>query len=228
MLRALAGLFLLVAALWAIDRVLPGVTQLTDWGRLWLSTDWWFSMPEFVIAGTLLCACGLPRQSVALVGGYLFGTGIGTVLALASMLAGCLLTYHIARQAGANRLRRQWPGLAGRLDRWAHDRVFARTLMIRLFPVGSNLLTNIGAGVSGARQLPFLLGSAIGFLPQTLVFALGGSSVDQGSVQPLLLAGALLLTSVLLGVWLWHVGEAAAKSAVLSDTDANTDSGCRA
>lgn len=202
--RGLAGLLGLVALLWIIDRSLPGASLLVDLSQTWLSRDWRLLTPEFLLAGTLLCACGIPRQSVALVGGYLFGAGLGTLLALICMLAGCLLTYHLARLAGAGTVRHHWPSLALRLDHWATDRVFIRTLMIRLFPVGSNLLTNIGAGVSGARPGPFLLASAIGFLPQTLIFALGGSSVDAGSPLALVVAGVLLSVSLVLGAWLWR------------------------
>jgi uncharacterized membrane protein YdjX (TVP38/TMEM64 family) len=41
-------------------------------------------------------------------------------------------------------------------------------------PVGSNILLNLAAGLSSVRALPFITASAIGFIPQTLIFALIG------------------------------------------------------
>ncbi len=49
---------------------------------------------------------------------------------------------------------------------------------------------------------PFLLASAIGYVPQTVVFALlgGGVRVDRG--EQLLLAAALFVLASVLGLWL--------------------------
>ena len=54
---------------------------------------------------------------------------------------------------------------------------FQMTMIVRLLPVGSNVLTNLIAGVSRVRPVPFFAGSAVGYLPQTLAFALVGSGV---------------------------------------------------
>ena len=79
---------------------------------------------------------------------------------------------------------------------------FGSTLALRLFPVGNNLALNLLAGLSGLASLPFLAASALGYLPQTVVFALLGKGVRVDGAWQLALAGLLLALSVGLGLWL--------------------------
>jgi len=78
------------------------------------------------------------------------------------------------------------------------------TLLIRFLPFGSNLVTNLAAGVSRVPAFPFFAGSAIGYLPQTVVFALLGSGV---AVDPELrfgLSAVLFAASGAVGVYLYR------------------------
>ena len=77
------------------------------------------------------------------------------------------------------------------------------TVLVRLLPVGNNLLTNLAAGISSIRPASFLLGSLIGYLPQTLVFALVGSGVQIAPALKLGLAIGLFLISGALGAYLY-------------------------
>ena len=54
------------------------------------------------------------------------------------------------------------------------DNAFTVTLIVRLLPVGNNTAFSLLGGVASVRALPFLAGSAIGYVPQTLVFVLLG------------------------------------------------------
>lgn len=202
MLCALAGL------LWVVDALLPGVAVLERHGDAWLAAHPLLGVPGFVGAGALLTAVGLPRQSVALVGGYLFGTVAGTLLALAATLAGCVVTWHVAAALGGERLRRRHPALAARLEGWTSERVFAKTLMLRLLPLGSNLAMNVAAGAARVARWPFFAASLVGFLPQTLVFALTGTSVGSSSAVPLLLGMVLLGVSLGIAAWLGRARDA--------------------
>lgn len=78
------------------------------------------------------------------------------------------------------------------------------TLLIRLLPVGNNLLTNLAAGISSIRPTAFFSGSYLGYLPQTLVFALVGSGVNISQPLKIGLAAALFVVSGLLGVYLYR------------------------
>ena len=70
--------------------------------------------------------------------------------------------------------------------------------------MGSNLVTNLAAGVSGVRALPFIAGSGLGFIPQTVIFALLGSGIHLDPVLRISTGIVLFLISVMLGVRLFR------------------------
>ncbi len=148
----------------------------------------------FVLAASLLVGIGLPRQSVAFLGGYVFGAGWGAALALAAQGAGCLGNLLFARRLGRAWVRARFGGRAAALDRFLARRPFATILMLRLLPIGNNLTLNLLAGITTIPARPFLLASLIGYLPQTLVFSLigGGIRLERGTQ----IAVAVILFSV--------------------------------
>lgn len=168
----------------------------------------------YVVVGALACALGLPRQVVALAGGYAFGFWPGTLLALAAEIGGCALDFAwarlLGRRAAMRLLDRRAGGRLYRLDRFLSERAFTATLTLRLLPLGSNLLLNIAAGISGVAMAPFLLASVIGYVPQTVVFALAGAGASVSDGVRFGLAAALLLLSIALGVVLLRRRPAAA------------------
>ena len=157
----------------------------------------------FLLMGGLFTAIGLPRQIIAFLGGYAFNIGLGTVLGALAALLGCMLSFAYARLFAKGLLRARLGERAGRFDRFIHDHPFTMTVLVRLLPVGNNLLTNLAAGISSIRPGYFLLGSLIGYLPQTLVFALVGSGVQIAPALKLGLAIGLFLISGALGAYLY-------------------------
>lgn len=156
----------------------------------------------FVAFGALACAVGIPRQVVAFAGGTAFGVLMGGALSLGAMVIGCVASFLWARLIGRDWARRRIAGRLARLDRFLADNPFSATLTLRLLPVGNNLALNLLAGLSGVRLLPFAAGSALGYIPQTIVFALLGKGVRVDGWIQLTLGVVLFGGSVLLGLWL--------------------------
>jgi uncharacterized membrane protein YdjX (TVP38/TMEM64 family) len=77
-------------------------------------------------------------------------------------------------------------------------------LVLRLAPFTNNLASNLAAGVSGVRPVPFFAGSSLGYLPQTVVFALLGSGFALDPGLRMGLSVALFVVSSVLGIWLWR------------------------
>lgn len=171
----------------------------------------------FLLMGGIFTAIGLPRQVVAFLGGYAFNVGLGTLLGALAALLGCMLGFTYARFFGKGLLRARLGARAGRFDRFIHDNPFSMTMLIRLLPVGSNLLTNLAAGMSSIRPVPFFSGTLLGYLPQTLVFALVGSGVHIAPVLKIGLAVTLFLVSMALGVYLYRNRRGAARSVALEN-----------
>ena len=200
LLRGLLTLLLLVATLHALALILPGADTLQALGQTALHGRGASSFALFIAAGTLLSAVGVSRQSVALVGGYAFGAATGTLLTLGAVTLGAALAAETARRIGRPRLEARFPQLADSFDGWSSERVFARTLAVRLFPIGSNLLINVVAGLARVERRAFLGASLLGFLPQSVAFAVAGDGVEATSLASIAFAVVLLGLSIVAGL----------------------------
>lgn len=161
---------------------------------------------EFLFLGmaALATAVGAPRQAISFLAGYAFDVALGTALAVAATLGGCLISFFFARWFGRRLLTARFRERVLRIENFIRDNTFSMTLLIRLLPVGSNLVTNLTAGMTRVPALPFLLGSALGYIPQTLVFALVGSGISLDPVWRIGLGAALFVVSGVLGVHLFR------------------------
>jgi uncharacterized membrane protein YdjX (TVP38/TMEM64 family) len=158
----------------------------------------------FVLVGAVAVAGGVPRQVVCFLGGYVAGLTEGVALALAATVLGSAAAFLFARLLARDFVRRRLGTRAGRIDDFLGRNPFVATALIRLLPVGNNLLTNLIAGISAVPALPFLLGSAVGFLPQTVVFALLGSGIRVDPPLRIAISVALFVVSGLLGAVLYR------------------------
>ena len=158
----------------------------------------------FIAGGMAFTAVGLPRQLVGFLGGYAFGLAAGTGLALVAVTLGCIAAFHYARFLGRDFVAHRFPSKVKRIDRFLSENPLTMTLPIRFLPLGSNLATNLAAGVSSVRAAPFFAGSFIGYLPQTLVFALVGSGVSIDPWFRIGLGAVLFAASGIMGVYLYR------------------------
>jgi uncharacterized membrane protein YdjX (TVP38/TMEM64 family) len=185
--RALGKLLLLAGGLAAGGLVLraAGAVPGTEWVDRYVRDRGLFGEAVFLAAGAVATAAGLPRQGVAFLGGYAFGAAEGIGLALGAQLAGCALSVG-------------WARLVGR--KWAERRLAGRYgARLRRLPVGNNLALNLLAGMAGIALPPFLAASALGYLPQTVVFALLGKGVRVDGAWQIGVAAVLLAVSVGIG-----------------------------
>lgn len=158
----------------------------------------------YIAIGAVLTAIGFPRQAVCFLGGYAFGFGLGTALSLAASVVGCVLAFFYARLLGRAFVLQRFPDRIRRVDDFLHANPLSMTLLVRLLPVGSNVVTNLAAGVSGVRALPFMVGSLIGYIPQTAIFTLLGSGIHVDPGVRIAASIALFVASGMLGVYLFR------------------------
>ncbi len=156
--------------------------------------------------GGVMTAVGLPRQVVAFSAGTVFGAPLGVVWALLGQILGCAMDFFAARSVAGNWARRRLTGRWRRLDGFILAQPFMATLTLRLLPVGNNTAVNLLAGVAGVRAVPFLLASLLGYLPQTLIFALLGSGMRVGRGAQIGVGLGLFVASAALGVVMWRRG----------------------
>ena len=159
----------------------------------------------FVGVSMIFTAVGLPRQVICFLGGYAFGLVEGTILALLGTVLGCITAFFYARILGRGFVATRFPGRVKNIDVFLSDNPLSMTLLIRLLPLGSNLVSNLAAGVSSVSAVPFIQGSAIGYLPQTLVFALVGSGFSVDPELRIAISVILFVISGIIGVSLYRI-----------------------
>jgi uncharacterized membrane protein YdjX (TVP38/TMEM64 family) len=158
----------------------------------------------FVAAGGLLASIGMSRQIIAFFAGYAFGFMSGALLGLLATVAGCITTFYISRRCGCSLVEGFCSRRFRKVSEYIHDNTFSMSLLIRLLPAGSNFLVNLAAGASGVRSLPFFFGSALGYIPQMLVFSLIGSGTSVDQSWQIAVAIVLFGVSAMLGVSLYR------------------------
>ena len=203
---ALLKLAILAAGLAAAGLLLRGIGLApgTGWVDEWVLGQGLLGDAVFVVVGAAATAAGAPRQGVAFLGGYAFGALEGTALALVAQVAGCAISYGWARAVGRGWAERRLAGRFGHRLRPLRDVLagspFNATLALRLLPVGNNLALNLLAGMAAISLWPFLAASAVGYLPQTVVFALLGKGIRVDGAWQLGLAAGLFVVSAVLGL----------------------------
>ena len=158
----------------------------------------------YVAVGGLVTAVAVPRHIVSFLGGYAFGLGLGTLLALAATELGCVLVFFYGRFVGRPLVSERLRARVRRVEDFLAANPFSMTLLIRLLPVGNNFATCLAAGISRVPARPFLLGSLVGYVPQTFVFALAGSGIEMGANFRVALAVLFFVVSGAIGIWLYR------------------------
>lgn len=158
----------------------------------------------FVAVGGLVTAVAVPRHIVSFLGGYAFGAGPGTALALFATELGCVLVFFYGRWVGRPLVSERIRARVRRIEDFLASNPFSMTLLIRLLPVGNNFATCLAAGVSRVPACPFLTGSLVGYLPQTFVFALAGSGLEVGERMRIAVAALFFVVSGAIGIWLYR------------------------
>jgi uncharacterized membrane protein YdjX (TVP38/TMEM64 family) len=126
-------------------------------------------------------------------GGFLFGSLWGTALVVVGATTGATLLYFIARTALGDSLRARAGGLITKLEAGFRENALSYLLVLRLVPLFPFWLVNLAAAVLGVPLATNVLGTAIGVIPGSYVFATVGAGLgsvfDQGGEPSL--AGVL-------------------------------------
>lgn len=174
----------------------------------------------FLLMGSVATLVGAPRQLVAFLGGYAFGFVDGVLLATLATSVSCALSFTFARQLGRPLVQKRFAKRIQRVNRFLQHEPLLKTIVIRLLPVGNNLITNLVAGVTHVRAMPFIVGSFVGYLPQMVIFSLMGKGIVVMSVWKIILSGVLFVVSAALSLRLYKQYKAAR---ILEDESSETE-----
>jgi len=198
-------LFLLVCAL--LGGLISTLPLFDTFNRHWIDStirnNGLLGVAYFLLFSAGAMAIGCPRQVMAFLGGYAFGFMQGMTLSVAGAVIGCMLTFFVSRLLLRPLIKRRYAQRIHRINDFLQDQPISKTIVIRLLPVGNNLLTNLLAGVTNVKGRHFLLGSGIGYIPQMAVFALMGKGIVVLSIWKIALSIVLFCFSTALSVRLF-------------------------
>lgn len=120
----------------------------------------------------------LPGTPFTVGAGVLFGPVVGAVTALVGATLGASASFLVGRGVG----REAVAGLAGRrvqaIDRFLSERGFVSVLIVRLVPLFPFNLVNLVSGVTALRFRDYVLATAIGIVPGTVLLAVSGGAIE--------------------------------------------------
>ncbi len=148
-------------------------------------------------------AVGVPRQLFGIAGGYVFGLGTGFMLLSVGLTFGCSIGFFTSRMFFQEYLQKCFGHRLERLERFLCQNPFMMAMVVRFAPLGNNASTNVIAGLTTIPALPFIGGSACGYLPQSLIFTLIGTGVAVNPLVHISLGVGLLAVAFVLGFFLY-------------------------
>lgn len=130
-------------------------------------------------------ALSVPGAAVLTVaGGFLFGALEGTVLVVIGATTGATLLYLAAKTALGDALRARAGGLVHKLEAGFRENALSYLLVLRLVPLFPFWLVNLAAAILGVPPATYVLGTFVGIIPGSYVFASVGAGLgsvfDQG------------------------------------------------
>lgn len=151
----------------------------------------------FVPLGVVLSCLFVPSPVICGAAGLLFGTLVGTAVALPAIVLSAGTQVLLTRTVGGPGLERLIPARLRGLDAFLERRGLLAVIYIRLVPGLPFVSANYAAGLTRLRVRDMLGGTALGKGPRIWAYvALGGNLDDLGSPQGRLAAGLLVVLFV--------------------------------
>ena len=150
-----------------------------------VSRSWFLAALVYVLVYAGTTTLSLPSCSfLTLAGGYLFGPVLGTVLTVAAATAGAFLLFTIAKSALGDplhaRVRRKVKARAfRRIEAGFQENALSYMLFLRLVPIFPFFVVNLLSTFLDVRPRTYLVGTLLGIIPGTLVYAVVGSGLGK-------------------------------------------------
>jgi uncharacterized membrane protein YdjX (TVP38/TMEM64 family) len=163
------------------------------------SNLWWAPL-LVILAYTPACVVLFPRAFITLLAVAAFGAWHGLAYAMCGILLACGLTYYVGMKMNRQTVRRLARGRLTRMSQIMRHRGVVAMTAVRLVPLAPFAVVNVVAGAIHLRFRDFMIGSALGILPGTLVATVFGDQLVSGLKDPrsinLWLVGALVIALV--------------------------------
>ncbi len=170
-----------------VPRVRQSIISLGIWGY-----------PICALAVAVLVSCGIPRLVFCAVGGMILGFWPGLIVVQIGTIFGYYSVFLFVRWGGRDWVMHHFP----KLRKWSdliHEQGIVGVMLARQLPIHGTLI-NLCLGLSHVKHRHFVMGTAIGVIPEAVPFTLVGAGLVKGSMAA---AGRYLaIAAITLGlVW---------------------------
>jgi uncharacterized membrane protein YdjX (TVP38/TMEM64 family) len=173
---------------------LPSPDEARDWAEELGDVAYVAFVPLFVVVNF-----AITWPILAGAAGLLFGTAVGTPLALAGVTAASLVQMFIARRLAGGHHGSLLPERTRAIEEFLSRHGAISVMESRIVPLLPYGIVNFSAGLTRMRYRDLALGTVIGAAPKVFAYvALGGSLSDLGSPEAIV-AIALLVAMGLVG-----------------------------
>ncbi len=123
-------------------------------------------------------AFSLPGGAImTLAGGFLFGAAFGTIYVVIAATVGAAALFLIARSTLGSLLRAKAGPFVRKLEDGFKDNALSYLLVLRLVPAFPFWVVNLVPALLGVKLSTYIIGTAIGIIPGSFVFATFGAGL---------------------------------------------------
>ena len=164
----------------------------------------------FILAYALLITLCVPASVATVLGGAIFGSWKGALLAWSASLLGTVLAHWLSRGVARKPIRRLFG--EHRLLRHMKDNDSVLTLLrLRIIPVAPFAVLGYIAGIAGVSLRRLLVATALAVIPSVVAYSYVGAELITGMTSPddvskralwvaAVVTGAMVLLSLALGI----------------------------
>lgn len=199
-IAALAGFFALdLDRFFSLDALRDNRAAL----NAWVAASPLRALAIFILAYAGAVAISFPGASILTVfGGFMFGLALGVPAIVFAATLGAAVIFLVSRSALGDLLKGRVGGSLAQMEKGFRENELSYMFVLRLAPVFPFWAVNIAAGLLGVSLRNFILGTSIGIIPGSFVYAsignAAGAAFDAG--EDVSLTGILLQPETLIPI----------------------------
>ena len=148
----------------------------------WQAQNPFLTAVGFVLIYTAFVALSLPAAALlTMIGGFLFGTTLGTLLVVIAATIGATIIFSIARSTVGYSLRERAGKLYNRIETGMNRNAAGYMLFMRLVPIFPFFLVNIVPALFNVRITTYIWTTFFGIIPGSFVYVNLGRQL--GSIE---------------------------------------------
>jgi uncharacterized membrane protein YdjX (TVP38/TMEM64 family) len=138
---------------------------------------------------------------ITLLGGFLFGTILGTIYVDIAAVLGSVLPFWISRSFAGDWIQRRWSHYLKGFNKEISRRGYIYLMLVRMIPLMPYIVTNFLMGLTRIKTWTFIWTTALGSLPGIIVFCyLGRQLLTMKSIEDIY-SSEVILAFVLLAIF---------------------------